>query len=77
MAGHLTIENHGLSFFLFSFFGNNEPGAVGTTRWWPPGIALQKRRFSKKDGKIKKKNPCLDVCSKLGGKNTIYSKKLL
>ena len=35
----------------FIFFGNNEPGAVGTIRWWPPGIALQKRRFSKKDGK--------------------------
>ena len=37
---------------FFLFFGNNEPGAVGTTRWWPPGIALQKRRFSKKDGKL-------------------------
>ena len=34
------------------FLGNNEPGAVGTTRWWPPGIALQKRRFSKKDEKM-------------------------
>ena len=46
----------GLVIFIlyYNFFGNNEPGAVGTTRWWPPGIALQKRRFSKKDGKIMK-----------------------
>ena len=64
-------------FFFPLFFGNNEPGAVGTTRWWPPGIALQKRRFSKKYGKIKRKNPCLDVRSKPDEKNTICSKKLL
>ena len=29
---------------------------MGTTRWWPPGIALQKRRFSKKDGKKEEKS---------------------
>ena len=61
-------------FSFFSFFGNNEPA-----RWEPPdmglpGIALQKRRFSKKDGKARRKNPCLDVCSKPDGMNTICSK---
>ena len=74
--------NRYVTFFKFVHvqrivFGNNEPGAVGTTLWWPPGIALQKRRFSKKDGNIKRKNPCLDVCSKPDGKDTIGSKKLL
>ena len=59
---------------IFLFFGNNEPGAVGTTRWWPPGIALQKRRFSKKDGKIKRKNPCPDVSSKPDGMKTMCAK---
>ena len=46
-------------FQMFFFFGNNEPGAVGTTRWWPPGIALQKRRFSKKMENLKGKIPAL------------------
>ena len=39
---------YALFFLILSFLGGNkEPGAVGTTRWWPTGIALQKRRFSK------------------------------
>ena len=44
---------------MLFLFGNNEPGAVGTTRWWPPGIALQKRRFEENVKKRKSSN-CLE-----------------
>ena len=48
-AKYFSVKPIQSEFFMFKsltliFLGNNEPGAVGTTRWWPPGIALQKRR---------------------------------
>ena len=34
---------------------------MGTTRWWTPGIALQKRRFAEKEKVNGQKGPCLDA----------------
>ena len=67
IRGNYFFSFSSLSFFfsLLSFFGNNELGAVGTTRWWPPGIALQERRFSKKDENVKGKIPALMVVRSL------------
>ena len=43
---------------FFSFFWKQRARRGGNPPTWAPsGIALQKRRFSKKDGKIKMKNP--------------------
>ena len=39
--------------FLFLFFWKNEPGAVGTPRWMPPGLGCQKCHFCEK--RMKKK----------------------
>ena len=38
-------------FFVFFFFWKNEPGAVGTPRWMPPGMGRQKCHFCEKEMK--------------------------
>ena len=35
----------------------NEPGAVGTPRWMPPGMGRQKCHFFEKPEKVRKKFP--------------------
>ena len=59
---------------VFLFWKQRARRGGNPPTWGAPGIALQKRRFSKKDGKIRRKNRCLDVCSKPDGMNTICSK---
>ena len=51
LAGKLEQARGRVFFLFFSFFlfFKNEPGAVGTPRWVPPGMGRQKCHFCEKD----------------------------
>ena len=61
-------------FFIFLWGETTSPA-----RWEPPDMGGPRHcspetSFLENDRKIKRKNPCLDGCSKLDGTNTICSK---